>query len=222
MNSISNPSPDPNPLEERFVSLWSRCRRLNDRVIALEIYSSLVTLYTAPQRHYHSLDHLSRCLQAFDEIAAFAAAPNEVELALWFHDAVYTPGASDNELKSRELFMHWGKQKLAEPQTALIGELIMCTTHTTPPRTLDESLIVDIDLSSFAAEWPIFVQDSQNVRLEQRQTSDQQYYPAHARFLRGLLDRPRVFYSDYFNQRLEHQARANIQRILATLPYQNL
>ena len=40
------------------------------------------------------------------------------------------------------------------------------------------------------------------------------YAAGRARFLRGLLDKDRIFLSDYFHARLDTQARANLRRAL--------
>ena len=50
---------------------------------------ALLARYSEPHRRYHTLQHLAECFAAFDEIADLAEHPPDVELALWFHDAIY-------------------------------------------------------------------------------------------------------------------------------------
>ena len=78
---------------------------------------------------------------------------------------------------------------------------------------------MDIDLSSFGEDWPDFLRDTLNVRNEQAHVPDAIYYPGHAKFLKMLLDRPRIFYTDFFHERYEQSARRNIERLLASDGY---
>ena len=47
--------------------------------------------------------HLEECFAKLTEIRNFAEHAAEVELALWFHDAIYEKYSSQNEVKSAEL-----------------------------------------------------------------------------------------------------------------------
>ncbi|WP_051719053.1 hypothetical protein [Hymenobacter sp. IS2118] len=50
-------------------------------------FATLAAAYQAPSRHYHTLQHIENLLKRLDA-AALQDAP-VVELAVWFHDAVY-------------------------------------------------------------------------------------------------------------------------------------
>ena len=52
----------------------------------------------------HTLQHISECLSHFEQVQDLLEDARAVELALWFHDAVYNPKASDNEACSATLF----------------------------------------------------------------------------------------------------------------------
>jgi hypothetical protein len=69
----------------------------------LQDYRRVIRAWSSRGRRYHTLKHLEACLQEFDAVRHLALHPGEVELALWFHDAVYSTWRSDNEARSVEL-----------------------------------------------------------------------------------------------------------------------
>ena len=44
-----------------------------------------------PAERFATASHIAACLRLLDRVNAEAARPDEVEAALWFHDAVYDP-----------------------------------------------------------------------------------------------------------------------------------
>lgn len=181
------------------------------------VYGRLAKLYGESHRRYHTFDHIWHCLEEFDGATLLAEDPDSVELGLWFHDAIYRPGAPDNERRSANLFRQCaaGCEDLALQRQ--VGELIMATTHRKPLERRDEQLIADIDLSGFGLAWEAFERDGQRVRAEFPEVDDSRYYPGFLRFLRGLQERSTFFYTDYFRRRYERTARANLRRLVESL-----
>lgn len=215
-NGFTAPLDGQDGLKARFVALWVRCLDSSE-LAGATVLTRLVNLYAEPHRHYHTLGHIQHCLREFDQAAALMNDPDAVELALWFHDAIYVSGAQDNERRSADLFQECSDGRLDTVFQQRIDDLIMATTHRELPRQWDEQFIVDIDLSSFGLPWEAFMRDGLRIRAEFAKVADDDYYPGHLRFLQGLCNRPSFFFTDCFRQRYEHTARENIRRLIADL-----
>jgi predicted metal-dependent HD superfamily phosphohydrolase len=61
-------------------------------------YDALHAAYSEKRRFYHTVDHIDAMLTHFDGVKDIAERPEELELAIWFHDAIYKPLSKTNEL----------------------------------------------------------------------------------------------------------------------------
>ena len=198
---------------ERFERLWER--RIGAG--AAVVFDELDALYREPHRRYHTVAHIDHCLHCFDLAADRMDEPDAVEMALWFHDAVYGVPTQGNEQRSAELFAARAGARGEERYRSKVHRLIMVTEHREPPATLDESFIVDIDLSSFGLPWEAFLRDSRAVREEFAAVPDAEFYPRHRKFTESLLARPHFCFTEFFRERHEARARENIERLYAKL-----
>jgi predicted metal-dependent HD superfamily phosphohydrolase len=155
------------------------------------------------------------CLSQFDLASEFMEEPDAVEMALWFHDAIYDPKKSDNEEKSAELFRGLAGGRADLRFTHKVINLIINTTHREWPYSQDGQLTVDIDLSSLGLPWEVFKNNSRAIRNEYAHLSDKKFAHQQDRFFKSLLSRSSVFASAYFKERYESVARNNIKRLMA-------
>ena len=136
--------------QDRFVSLWRRCLRENAVDDSALIHQLLLEAYNEPQRIYHALSHIEHCLSLLDTIIPQLENPDSVQLAIWFHDVIYQPGAADNERLSAEFFMEKTRDIFDDGLRNAVYELIMDTVHgNAPVDNNDAKYLIDIDLSSF-------------------------------------------------------------------------
>ena len=197
---------------KRFQQLWQSC--LIDGALddSAAIHQQLIDAYGEPQRHYHTLEHIEHCLQQFELIRDDAQSLAVIELAIWFHDVIFAPGAKDNELQSAEHFATLTRGIFDDSIRDTVYQLIMDTRHDgSPISDGDSQLMVDIDLSSIGLPWPEFLRDCDNLRREMDFLTDQDYYPRHLAFQNALLARSAIYLSDFFKQRYEARARSNMQ-----------
>ena len=182
------------------------------------LFDRLVAAWSEPQRHYHTLQHLRECLALLDDVRAQAVHPAEVELALWFHDAVYEPARHDNEERSAD----WAREAMqaagvADAAAQRVHALVMDTCHAQPPCGADAQLLVDIDLSILGAPAQRFDESDAQIRREYAHVDEDDWRRGRARVLRGFLERPAIYTTPGFHAAREAQARANLQRALERL-----
>ena len=174
-------------------------------------FDRLVAQYCQPHRAYHNLEHIRECLEHLDAARHLAARPIEVELAIWFHDAIYDPQRTDNEERSALLAEETLRAVGSEMETARrVGDLIRLTTHTSQDLTGDEALLCDVDLAILGAEPGRFARYDADIRQEYDWVPEDVYRRERMRVLERFLERPRIYRTPFFYDRLERQARANI------------
>ncbi len=204
-------------MQQRFVSLWARCVPDSGARRAGDVYRKLHALYQHPGRYYHDLNHIRACLRHIDAVGSRLNHPDAVEMALWFHDVIYEPGAQDNERRSAEFFTEIAVTVADVGFADEVSGLIMMTVHPSTPRTLDEKFTVDIDLASFGLPWEEFASLGELVRKEFPHSSDRDFEARQLRFFE-MLTRQRYFYfTDFFRSRFEANAQANLRRRIAQL-----
>lgn len=201
---------DDKQLAERFSDLWQRYAGAESNPDP--VWAMLKLHYDEPHRFYHTLNHLHQCLGELDAASDRVEEFDAIEMAIWFHDVIYQYGAKDNEPLSADAFRELAAPHMAADFVNRVCELIIATKHTGDAQDVGEAFMVDIDLSGFGLPWEGYLADSNALRKEGPNVSDEQYYGGKLRFLDGLLGWKSLFQTDYFRDRLESGARTNIKR----------
>lgn len=183
------------------------------------VYRALLDRYAEPHRRYHTIQHLRECLAAFEAVSALPPHPGEVEVALWFHDAIYEVRRSDNEERSAQ----WARSALLSAQVEqesadLVHSLVMITKHSAQPVTLDEQVLTDIDLSILGADRERFAEYEQQIREEYGFVPTWLFRRRRRAILRSFLARSRIFSTPRFFAGLEHRARDNLSLAVGGKP----
>lgn len=200
-------------LRARFSDLWVRCLRPGSDSAPDAAWALIDFHYDEPHRRYHDKRHLAFCLEQLDLALDQAAEPDRVQMALWFHDIINEPGQLDNEARSADLFEEQARGVMSEDFIAAVKDLILVTTHNEPPEDFDQRLLCDVDLASFGCHWDRYLYDTNSIKAE-FVGSAEEYSQKKQKFLEAILNRPRIFLTDFFNERYENQARKNILRLI--------
>jgi predicted metal-dependent HD superfamily phosphohydrolase len=173
----------------------------------------LAAAYDAPERHYHTLQHIENLL---DRVAAYPLQdPVVVGLAIWFHDAVYNALRHDNETKSAEWALAFLQEtNLAPARRERVADLIRRTqdhTQPQPPHDADLLLFLDADLSILGAPETAYWDYARQVRREYRLVPDLLYRPGRRKVLAKLLTAPVLYHTPALQAELDAPARHNLQ-----------
>jgi len=176
---------------------------------------SLQARYAEPQRAYHTLAHIEACLALLAEREDLSEAERRLlTCAIWWHDAVYDPLRQDNEEQSAAL-ARTDLTALGEPQEAIeeVARLIFLTKgHTVPAGDRLGALLVSIDLAILGAAPAAYDAYARAIRQEYAWSPEALYQAGRAKVLRLFLDADAIFPDPALRQRLEAQARENLQR----------
>lgn len=187
---------------------------------------ALEAAYAAPPRAYHNFDHVREVLRHHADVAAGPgwAQPVETFLAVLYHDAVYEAGRGDNEVRSAEMAVAAIARWLPDAgiDASRVARLIELTARhgkLAPDDFGDDAVaddtrhFLDCDMAILGAEPAVFDAYDRGIATEYRGTVPAWLFRLNRRrFLKALLARPRIYLSDFFHERYDARARANLRR----------
>jgi predicted metal-dependent HD superfamily phosphohydrolase len=202
-------------MKDRWLKFWTLAGASGDPDAP---YRELASRYAEPQRAYHTLRHVAHCLDEFDAVRGLARDPVAVEMALWYHDAIYDPKAKDNEERSAALAAEVAaRMGLSAARTLRVGDLIRVSTHAGLAPDPDAQLFADIDLAILGQPADVFDEYERQVRVEYAWVPEAAFRSSRAAILKSFLDRPSIYGSDVFRRKYEESARRNLQNSLQKL-----
>jgi predicted metal-dependent HD superfamily phosphohydrolase len=203
------------PAPERWLRLWQAASARGD---AKSWYDRLTAAYAERHRHYHNQQHIAECLAEFDAARDLVRQPEAVELALWFHDAVYNPRAGDNEERSAALaHACLDEAGVSASISNAVTELVMATKSHQPGANADAAVMMDIDLSILGQPEQRFLEYETQIRREYRWVPKMIFAPKRAQILEGFLRRDRIYRTDWFYNKCETTARRNLEWAIGQL-----
>ncbi len=209
VNKSTTGTETPAPPETKGEARRNRwCESFGSHENSIMVFNDLCTRMSGHGRFYHTMDHI-------DELLALAEAAKISDkwfhAAIWFHDAVYHPGAKDNEELSARLA---GKAlpvmgMEGDEQAKTIAAIRATKTHKT--KDTDVQLFLDADMAILGAERERYRRYAADIRQEFSHISGWRYAWGRRRFLKSCLRRKAIFLTPWFNLKFEAKARANIQ-----------
>jgi predicted metal-dependent HD superfamily phosphohydrolase len=174
-----------------------------------DLREDLLARWSESHRKHHTVTHLHEMLDAIGELseAGLRFDREAVELAAWFHDAIYEIGRDDNEERSAEL----ARELLtSSPIRDELARLVLVTkTHKVADDDINGAVLCDADLSVLGSPPHRYRAYAEAVRDEYADVPDDVFKPARAQVLTSLLEGP-LFHTDPGRSRWEEQARRNV------------
>lgn len=178
-------------------------------------------IYNEPRRHYHNLSHIESVFDRAHVILSNTkpCPVNALYLAITYHDIVYEPGASYNEMGSAAYAAADLGANEEHPNWTLIGEVMrlirLTEYHETDDLDLIGQILIDADLHSLSDEPDKYEENSIRLRKEFKRFSDTEWRVGRIFFLKKMLERDQIYYLGDVDQ--EIRARFNMEHELRNL-----
>ena len=178
-----------------------------------------------PRRQYHTLDHLAVMWHRHRRMARgplrTLRGRRLVASAIVFHDAVYNPRRSDNEVASAVLWCRLARQSRRLPREMIrqVAVAIEATAHHSDVTVGGAwkpwvQWVLDLDLAPIASSRQRFMTNGSRLRSEQSHLSATAWQ-AHARqFYAALQRRDQIFHFPWMVTAFEANARRHLLHAL--------
>ena len=184
-----------------------------------ELGRELLERWSEPHRKYHTAAHLFAVLEAIDLAADGRGAPRAVSLAAWFHDAVYSGTARQDEEESALLAEgRLAGAGLGRDEVAEVGRLVRLTAAHSP--TADDGagqLLCDADLAVLGREPAGYRRYAAQIREEYAHVPDELFRAGRAAVLEHLLALDPLFHTERARELWLERAHENLGAELAGL-----
>ncbi len=184
-----------------------------------KVFDHLVAEYSKDGRYYHAMVHVQYGLERVHLGKDVAKDLNAVETAWWFHDIFYDTSRHDNEERSARfagiMLVECGVNKNFADK---VEDMIPYTKYgKLRPTDVDTQLLLDMDLSSFAAPRDLFVKNTEDIRKEYAFVEEGLFRSTRAEILQKFLDLKPIYLTEPFRRHFEADARANLTQSIAEL-----
>lgn len=165
--------------------------------VITEMGQRLIDRWSEPQRAFHNERHLADVLERIDEMVEEAAAPTVVRLAAWFHGVILDDrGGEDRHASAQVAAAQLPKLGLPSEIVERVQTLISAlASRDGEASDFDVQVLSDADLSVLAAEPQRYARYLTEIRQENLQVPDSEFWRIRHTIVSRLLARPKLFLS---------------------------
>lgn len=181
------------------------------------LFLDLLDRWGEEHRKYHGRTHLLAVLEALDLLSEPDVPPRNVQLAAWFHDAVYRGAAGQDEEDSARLAEERLTQAGLPPaDIEEVARLVRLTSDHRPEAGDDDgALLCDADLSVLGGEPEPYARYVAAVREDYAHIGDADFAAGRAAVVRRLLELDPLFHSQRARELWLDAAHRNLRGELA-------
>lgn len=184
-----------------------------------ELGKELLGLWSQEHRYYHDRVHLLSVLEAVDRLGGKLSAEELMllQLAAWFHDAVYQ-GTAEDEFKSAVLARERLDSVLSARAVSTVSDLILLTAGHNPKES-DRlgQILCDADLEVLARPEPAYQRYAHAIYQEYAHLPRHVLAEGRSRILTALLEKATIYATAAGRDLWESAARSNVSRELEHL-----
>jgi predicted metal-dependent HD superfamily phosphohydrolase len=176
--------------------------------------------HTEETRFYHTVMHLWELLKYLLILTEHHGMQSEtnvdnlqvIRLAIFFHDIIYNPQSTSNEVDSARLFEEFAQQtNLPADLVATVVEYILATqTHHSSKKDASLQTFLDLDMAVLGKDLAAYKSYAHLIRQEFIHIPEAVYCEKRADFLEVVLQQEHIFATDWGLQAWEEAARANL------------
>ena len=183
---------------------------------APELGTELIERWSEPHRTYHSLPHLTHALISLRLLGSGSLTE---QLAVWFHDAVFTGTPGADEEASAQLAAD--RLQISGLPSAAVNEIVrlilVTIDHSPAASDLPGARVSDADFAILGSTPPHYLASVAALRAESPGYDDQVWRTARRERVEALLARDFLFHTTYGRATWADPARLNLNAELAEL-----
>ena len=168
--------------------------------------------YMETHRQYHNLNHILRMFTMAREHKR--ELTDEQVVAIWYHDIIYDPQATNNEEMSAIVAGEDIGELCACPHSLGVIQQIIRDTENHIPNHPMSKLVIDLDLAGLGDPEDQYLATGKLVRAEYSHLSDKQWAEGRVKFLERFIGRRQIFYTEWGLEHFERNAFNNMTKEL--------
>ena len=205
-------------LEAKFLETLSQIGVSQDE--ARKMFINLTRHYRDKSRGHHSLKHVEECIDwVRGDLKKEISRPVMMELAFYWHDAVYVATRHSNETESAALaIVDLSKTEIQIFEMAEVMTFILTYEGGLKPTTNDAKYFRDIDYWIIGSPRERYLSYMKGIEKEYLPFySPEEYCSGRLKFLGTLRNQDRLFLTDYFEDNFRQAAIENIDFEISSL-----
>lgn len=172
--------------------------------------------YSGSSRYYHNLNHLTQMFLELEPVKDQVVNIDCLSFAIFYHDIIYKATRKDNEHLSALFFQKRIAKTSFDRVPACMAQIEATKEHKLS-KDKDTNILLDLDLAILGQSTVVYQNYAKNIRKEYKIYPDFMYKKGRLRALKHLLEGGQIFKTEYFVNKYEQQARANIKAELVVL-----